>query len=310
MAFLQPIEGIAAIIIMVALGYCLTAKGWFNREVVAVFPKLVLNISLPAYMIWNLSSTLDKVEAAPLLIGIIVPLISIIAAFLIGYLFVCFLKIRPGRRGIFLAIFTSASAVFLGVPVNVALFGEESVPYVLIYSVANALAFWTIMNYAVGLDGKKPFSVFSVTSFKNIFSPPLMGFIVGIVLALAGIQLPNFITDTCRYLGGMTTPLSMLFIGATLFGVKLNQIRLSSDIVAALFGRFIISGLVVLLVTYFIPIPALMKKVFIIESILPATASTTILAQTHGADVEYASLLVSVTTIFAIIVIPIYMLLI
>ena len=49
------------------------------------------------------------------------------------------------------------------------------------------------------------------------------------------ISLPHFVLDACKYLGNMTTPLSMLFIGIAIYGVKLKNIKLSKDMVVHYF---------------------------------------------------------------------------
>jgi predicted permease len=53
----------------------------------------------------------------------------------------------------------------------------------------------------------------------------------------------------------------------------------------------------------------LMKKVFIIQSSLPVMTLTAVVARTYEADAEYAAIMTTVTTIAAMITIPIYMLL-
>ena len=50
-----------------------------------------------------------------------------------------------------------------------------------------------------------------------------------------------------------------------------------------------------------------MRKVFVIQAALPAMTQITLMANFHQADTEYAALLVSTTTVFAILVIPLYM---
>ena len=134
-----------------------------------------------------------------------------------------------------------------------------------------------------------------------------MGFTLAVILILLEIPLPDFVMNTCRYLGNMTTPLSMLFIGIAIYGVKFSTIKFSKDVIAVLVGRFVISPIAVLLIASFFPIPELMKKVFVIQAALPAMTQTTILAKVYEADTEYAAVLVTITTLFAIIAIPIYM---
>lgn len=308
MVFLQALEGLFSIVLMVSTGYYLTAKKYFTPENAGLLPILVNYVSLPTYMIWNLLSTFDRAKFLPLLSGVIVPAISMTISFGIGYWFSNILGLPANRRGTFRSAFFCSSAIFVGVPVNLALFGESSIPYVLIYFLANAFLFWTIGNYSISLDGKNaPAKLISLTSLRKVFSPPFIGFSIAVALILMQIKLPSFLMTTFKYLGSMTTPLSMLFIGIAMFGVKFSQIRLSKDLLALLAGRFIISPLIVLAVAYFIPIPELMKKVFVIQSALPAMTQTTVLSKVYGGDTEYAALMVTTTTIFAILAIPVYM---
>ncbi|GMA97333.1 AEC family transporter [Pelosinus sp. IPA-1] len=308
MVFLHAIEGLISIIIMVSLGYILTGKGWFNPENSKLLPKLVTYVSLPTYMVWNLLNTFNKEHFITLFSGIIVPVLSMIISFMISFLISNLLHLPPNRKGIFRSAFFCSSSLFIGVPVNLALMGENSIPYVLVYFLANAFLFWTIGNYSISLSGKAvPSKIISIDTVKRVFSPPFIGFMLAVALILLELPLPNFIMSTCKYLGNMTTPLSMLFIGIAIFGVKLSTIQLSKDVIAVLIGRFVISPIAVLLVASVIPIPDLMKKVFVIQAALPSMTQTTILAKVYEADAEYAAVLVTITTLFAILAIPVYM---
>lgn len=100
----------------------------------------------------------------------------------------------------------------------------------------------------------------------------------------------------------------MLFIGIAIYGVKLKNIKLSKDMVAVIFGRFIAAPIIVIGITYILPLPLLMKKVFIIQAALPVMTLTAVIAKSHQADAEYAAVMTTVTTIAAIITIPVYML--
>ncbi len=308
MAFLHALEGLLTIMIMVSLGYLLTARGWFNPENAKLLPRLVNYVALPTYMLWNLTTTFEKEQLLQLFYGTAVPAISMITSYIIGWTVARVLNIASTRRGVFRASFFCSSSIFVGLPVNLALFGETSIPYVLLYFLVNAFLFWTIGNYSISLDGKAaPPKIISVETLKKVFSPPFTGFVVATILILLNVHLPGFVISTTKYLGSMTTPLSMLFIGITMFGVNLRQIKLDKDVLAVLLGRFIVSPVMVLVVCAFIPIPDLMKKVFVILAALPVMTQGPILAKVYEADTEYAAVLVTITTITAILVIPFYM---
>lgn len=295
---------------MVAIGYSFTWKGFFGEATAKVFSTVVTNLALPAYMIWNLTSTFDKEKMLSLEDGLIIPFISMIACYAIGYIISKLIKVSSSRRGIFRCMFFVSNTIFIGLPVNVALFGDKSVPYVLLYYVVNTCLFWTVGVYNIGADGdEEQGKLWSFQSLQKTISPPLMGFFIGVLLILLEIKLPFFITNTCKYLGNLTTPLSMLFIGISIYGLKIKDIKPSKDIAAIVFGRFVVSPLLVFLIAILIPVPTLMKEVFIIQAAMPVVTNASIIARAYNADYRYAAVMTTVTTVLAMIAIPIYMIL-
>ena len=309
MIFFNTIESILSIVLIIITGYIFTNKGWFDEKTGKVFSRIITNIALPAYMIWNLMSTFSKELLLDLGPGLIVPFTSMLVCMIVGYAVSKILHIAPNHQGTFRSMFSLSNSVFIGLPVNLALFGERSMPFVLLYYIANTTLFWTVGVNGISNDGMSGQGKIPVKEvLRKIFSPPLLGFIIAIVLIMLGFSLPHFILDTCKYLGNLTTPLSMLFIGIAIYGVKLKNIKLSKDMIAIILGRFIVAPLIVIGVTYVIPLPILMKKVFIIQAALPVMTLTAVVAKSYQADAEYAAVITAVTTIASIITIPFYML--
>jgi len=308
---LSALQSILGIVAMVALGYYLTRKGLFNEDVSDLFSKLVISVSLPAMMVSNLTATFDRKSLYSAGKGIIIPFASMIICYVIAVFVAKLIKVKPEREGIFRAMFFASNTIFMGMPVNLALFGEESVPYVLFYYAANTVLFWTIGVYGISRD-KEGYreKIFSMNTVKRIFSPPLLGFLTGLLLIILGMQLPIFIMDSCRYLGNLTTPLSLLFLGITFSVIDFKDIRLDKDMAALLLGRFVLSPLMVYILSLLIPVPSLMVKVFIIQSAMPVIAQSAIIAKAYDIDHHYATLMVTVTTILSVLFIPVYMALI
>jgi malate permease and related proteins len=310
MAFFSSLESILSIIIMIALGYILTKKGWFDEHTAKTFATLVTNIALPAYMIWNLTSTFDKEKLLSMEDGLIIPFTSMLACFIIGYIVSKVIKISPYRQGTFRCMFFLSNTIFIGLPVNLALFGDKSVPYALLYYMANTCLFWTLGVYGISRDGDNPQPSFlSFQTIQKTLSPPLIGFLVGVLLVVLDLKVPVYITDTCRYLGNLTTPLSMLFIGISLSGVAFDEIRVGKDMIALVLGRFVVAPLLVFLIAIVLPIPVLMKEVFIVQSAMPVLTQVSIISKAYNADYRYAAVMTAITTIFAMTTIPMYMVL-
>ena len=307
---LNALQSVLSIVVLIILGYYLARKGFFNDGAAALFSKLVINVSLPPMMISNMVSFFDRENIYSVGKGIIIPFASMLICYAVAVLISNIIKVNPERKGIFRAMFFASNTIFIGLPVNLALFGEQSVPYVLFYYVANTTVFWTIGIHSISKDkGGSKDKVFSINNVKRIFSPPLLGLLAGMLIVMSGIRLPNFILDSCRYLGQLTTPLSLLFIGISFSTIKIKDITFDKDMAALLLGRFVISPLIVYFLTFIIPIPSLMTKVFIIQSAMPVIAQSAIVAAAYGGDQYYATYMVTITSILSVAFIPVYMVL-
>ena len=218
-------------------------------------------------------------------------------------------SVRQDRRGLFISMFFNSNTIFVGLPINQALFGDASIPYVLIYYMCNTTFFWTLGTYLIQRDGEGEAQFDIRISLKKVFSPPLMGFLLGLVLVILHIKLPAFLASDLQYLGNLTTPLSMIFIGLSVSNAGLKQLTLKKDQFLILLGRFVVAPLLMASIVYWMPLPNLMKQVFIIQSAMPVMTNAPVVARLYGADSDYAAVMVTETTLATMVVIPILMLL-
>jgi malate permease and related proteins len=309
--FLRAIEGVLTLIIIGMAGYFLAYKRWFNPETKAILPKLVNYVALPPFLFYSLVHAFTRDELHHLIYGAAVPFLSMIACFAISIVIGRVFSVDKHHLGVFHASFTTSNSIFVGVPVTLALFGEKALPYTLLYFFANTTFFWTVGNYSLSLDagGGPKVALFSAATLKRIFSGPMLGFLFAIVFILVGAVMPDFVMEAAHYLGNMTTPLALIFVGITLFGMDLHKIRMNADLFWVLMGRFVVSPVSIYLIAQILPIPDLMFRVFIIMASLPAMVQIVVLSSFYKSDVEYATLVVSVTTILSIFTIPLYMVL-
>jgi len=314
---LSALENVLSIILAIALGFVLAKRKWLGPSASELIPKLVVGVALPAYMVANLMGGYDRRKLLDMLPGLPIPFAVMIVTFALGRALAAALRLKPERRGTFSSMFALSNTIFVGLPVNLVLFGDESLPYVLLYYIANTTLFWTIGVYEIAADGavisggRKP-SFFSPASLRRIFSPPLTAFLASAALILIGVRLPPFLLGFCKTIGSMTTPLSMLFIGVVIAGVDWKRAKPGADLWFVLAGRYLVApGLLVLLVSGLgRDLPQLMKEVFFVQAAMPAMTQTPILAKAYGADAEYAGLGTALTTVACLATIPICMALI
>jgi len=315
MVIVDVIKSIVPIIILVVIGYLIHQKKRIDDGFNANVSYLIMNIALPASVFISVTKNLTvsefKTLAFPLLIGA--------AAFAVNYVFAFFLmkvtKIPKGRRGIFVNTIVNANTIFIGMPLNEALFGKAAVKYFLVYYVLNTISTWTIGSILIANDSKADSVSCGKINFKKILSSPIIGFIVAIAVLLSGITIPAMITDIFTYLGNLVTPLSLIYIGVVLSKAGLKSIHFDRDTVTALLGKFVLSPLVTAFIIFVsaetgMIIDSVLRRTLIVQAAVPALTVLPILADEGKGDVEYATNVVTTSTILFIAVIPVVMLLV
>ncbi|WP_048690945.1 AEC family transporter [Streptococcus sp. 400_SSPC] len=307
--FLRSISGILVILGMILVGFVIGEKGWFDDKSRGLLAKLVTQVALPCYMLYTITQRFTAEDLLKMLPALRFPALSMVILLGIATGVARIFAVRQDRRGLFISMFFNSNTIFVGLPINQALFGDASIPYVLIYYMCNTTFFWTLGTYLIQRDGEGEAQFDLKTSLKKVFSPPLMGFLLGLVLVMLQIKLPAFLASDLQYMGNLTTPLSMIFIGLSVSHVGVKQLVLGKDQLLILLGRFLVAPLLMASIVYWMPLPNLMKQVFIIQSAMPVMTNAPVVARLYGADSNYASVMVTETTLATMVVIPILMLL-
>ncbi|MGK4059811.1 AEC family transporter [Loigolactobacillus coryniformis] len=312
-AFMTSVESVVEIILVIALGFYLRKKNKFDEKFKTSISFLIMNIALPASIFVSVLKYLTRDKLVSLSGGLLYALGSFALGYLVAWLLTKILRIRPGRRGTFINMFVNANTIFIGLPLNLALFGEKSMPYFLIYYVMNTVSTWAVGVFFISNDDptkdkshKEPFN------WRKLLPAPLIGFLVALVFLLLAIPVPAWINSTLSMVGGIVTPMSLIYIGIVLGDAGLASIHFDGDTIWALLGRFIIAPALMILMLVIgksggAQVPSLESSTLIIQAAAPGLAVLPILAgQSHG-DVEYATNVVTTSTVLFVIVVPILM---
>ncbi|HJA46225.1 MAG TPA: AEC family transporter [Candidatus Limosilactobacillus excrementigallinarum] len=313
--FLTSVSSVVEIVLIMALGYILRRNNWFADSFGGNIASLITKIALPASIFMSVMKYLTKDKLLGLGIGIIFPALAVIVSYLVAFAAVKLFKIRPGRRGIFINAVANANTIFIGMPLNTALFGNKAMSYFLIYYIVNTVSTWAFGVYLIQnddptADGQKKQR--DHINWSKLLPMPLVGFIFSIIWLLIGIPVPNFIGQTLSYVGSLVTPLSLIYIGIVLYDAGLNNFRFERDSVLALIGRFIISPLALIILIKLgmgmgVHLPSLMRQTLVVQSATPMLAVLPILAKEAHGDVKYATDVVVMSTVLFVVVVPILM---
>ena len=322
MVFLTSLQSIIPIVLLIALGYILKGRGMFNDTFSSNLSRLIMSVILPAGVFVSVLHHMQTSDLWDLRYGLLVVGLTYFVSYIVAFIMMKMLRVPPGRRGIFINMVVNDNCLFIGLPVQIALFGPEALPYFLLYYIGNTISVWMVGVFLIEMDplpqnssatGESVRPSGHKFSWKKLLPPPLMGFIVALIFLYAQIPVPTILHNTLNYLGDMVTPLSLLYIGIVLHDAGLKSMALNKDSLGGIFGRFVIAPLimfgVIITVRYIggITLEPIAMITFIVQSAGPVIAVLPIVANESGADLPFATGLVMISTILFVFVIPLIM---
>ena len=194
------------------------------------------------------------------------------------------------------------------VPIVTFILGKEWVLYGCVFMSVQLVFIWT--------HCKKIISRESVYDWRKIvLNINMISIAIGIVLFLTRIHLPAIINNTLSAIGSMIGPASMIVTGMLFAGMDFKQIFANKRVYFVSFFRLIIVPVIALflikcsqLSTFSSNGNKLMMIVFL-AIITPSASTVTQMCQVYGNDSQYASAINVVTTLLAIVTMPLMVML-
>ena len=290
--------------LLMAAGFIADKCKVMNADLNRGLSKLVLNVTLPAMVLAAVLKADHSLETAQVfvLLGVAVGLYLFLIP--LGYLFTKLLAVKDGEKGVYRYSFIFGNIGFMGFPVVAAIYAGDAVMAVF-YASFFQLPF-CFLNYTLGVHlmagedaPKRPW-------WKAALQPGVIVPIVGLALYLLNVSMPDVIVGTADKLGSITTPASMLIIGATVAEMPLRNVFVTWRLYPATVIKIaIVPGLFwALLRVLSLPLDPIMLGVAVIMAAMPTANSSTMLCHTYGGDAELAASSVVVTTIASVVGVP------
>ena len=189
-------------------------------------------------------------------------------------------------------LFTNAG--FMGLPAIQAILGDKAMLYGALFLLPlNCLMY----GYGESLFRKGGFS------FKKFMNGPMIASVVALILCILNIKLPYILGQTCTYVGNVTTPLSMMVIGAglvkmdikELLDLKLWGFTLFKMVLLPLFYMFSLS---------LFHIDPLIENTLVLIMCMPVASNSSVYALMYGEDAPLASKAIFMTSVACVVTIP------
>lgn len=291
-------EILGEIFIIIALGFFTVKKSIVDESHFKMIADLIILITTPALIFYSMYSTyspdLLKTNYFIPLIGILVPLLTFVVSIFALKAF----HVPVDKQSVFYVISIFSNTTFLGIPVNMALFGQKSILTVILYDLGHTTLFWTFGIWLLTNERV------SVKNLKNLVNPPMVSLFIAIAIVLIGIKIPIFIVKTAQMVGNITVPLAMMFIGMNMAYINVKEEKVGGSIAAAALVKLIVSPLIAIAMVSIIPLTAEIKRIVILEAALPTMLSSAIVAKQYSKNYRFASMGVLATTTICFVSLP------
>ncbi len=300
----QVLTKVGAIFFIMAIGALARRRKIITDEALNNLYKIVLTITLPFLFIYVLSTRCSYETFTSLRILLVFSAAIVFIGFLVGKIGASLLKLPEKRRETFVLITSFQNSVFMAIPIAFLLFKEEGVLAITIFSIGFNALYWTFGVWIIGQSGNtRPLG-----QLKNLLNPAFIALILGVILGITSMKLPEFFLDTSKLLGNATIPLAMLTVGAILASTGFRKGTNFKEISALIVCRLIIVPIIFLVILgQFKGLSPLIRSVIMLEACMPSASTSPLFTKRFGGDHDFAASGVFFTTLFSIITIPIFM---
>ncbi|MGE4420052.1 MAG: AEC family transporter [Sulfurimonas sp.] len=180
----------------------------------------------------------------------------------------------------------------LGIPLNIAIFGEESIPYTTIINLMNVFVVYTIGVYYYS---RGSFDV--KTSLKNIVKLPILwAAAAAIILSMQGYKPSDEIMKVLM-MGAYTSIVMQLFLfGLYLYGTEVKEIskRLTLWVISI---KFLFLPAAAFLILYSIEMDSMIKGIIFLELLMPLAIANVNFASLYDCKPKIVTALVFISSI-------------
>ena len=300
--FIATLEQTGFLFLFILMGYLLARKKLIPDNSQAVLSKLENYVFIPALVLSTFigNFTPEKITvAAELLLGSLgLGLIAIV----LSLLCVRFCSRDPYERSIYTYGLCFSNFGFMGNAVVSALFPDIFMEY-LIFTLPlwSLIYLWGVPVLLLGDSGSKPTLA---QRLKNFVNPMFVCTLLGMLIGILGIPVPEFIGSAVSAAGSCMSPIAMLLTGMTIARFDLKAVLGIKSVYLVTALRLLVYPLVFIGVMLLVPMEPVFATCALCSLAMPLGLNTIIIPSALGKDTKVASGMALVSHVLSCVTIP------
>lgn len=294
---------------IVVVGYIAGKWGYMGGTFDKKLSKVVIDITCPALI---LSSAMtgelpDRRYILPLLgISVLTYVLLTGVALLLPRL----LTKKKDDEGVIGFAMMFGNVGFMGYPIVASIFGHEAVFYAAVLNVVNTFTVFTVGTMLI--VGKNQESTVEEKEMsqkkmlrKVLYSTPMLSaYLTMLIVALEIKDIPEFISQPLTMIGNITVPAALLIIGSSMSQLPLRALLGNSTIYTTTLMRLAILPVGIHYLMTLLGFSSFVVGINTVVIAMPVATYGTILCLRHGKDTTLITEVTFITTLLAMISIP------
>ncbi|HJJ93487.1 MAG TPA: AEC family transporter [Methanocorpusculum sp.] len=299
MDYFVALNQILVLFLLTGVGFFCRRAGILNQNSVSSLSKFLLNICIPAMIIYSMQIPFSQSIAEKSGMLIFAALCYYVIAFAVCFVTPYILRCKKEEYGVFRFMTMFSNSMFMGFPILSMFFGPEAIFYAAIFNIP-----FTLLTYSVGIwilrSGEGGISF----SWKLLLNAAFLSTFVGILFFVTSFSIPDPFYGALGLLSDITTPMSLVVTGGFLASLETKAIFSNvRQYFAAGIRLLIIPAITFAVCSLFITDP-LILGITVVTAGMPAAVNTVILAEEHDARPDIAAQGVFISTLLCILTIP------
>lgn len=206
---------------------------------------------------------------------------------------------EPSERSIALIAALIGNTGNLGIPLGIALFGYESVPYMTLINLMNVIVVYT---FGVYIYSRGSFSV--KESLFNIIKLPIIWFaLVAVILNITATTLPNSVLDALKMGAFAAMTIQLILFGIYLYEAKLVEVskKLTLWVMSI---KFLLLPSVTVLALLWAPFSAEVKAMIFLELFMPLAVANINISSLYNSKPQLVTVMVFISSIIFLFLAP------
>lgn len=297
-----PLQVMLKLFFILVIGYILNKvdilDGLTNKKI----SQLIVNVTAPLLVLSSIASASSDNRSTVILL-LAAGFCSYVVVMIIGWLVLKILPFPKEDRPVYECMMVFSNCAFMGYPVVEAVFGTESIFYCAMFNFAFNIF---IYSYAVlRLGAGKKNNVSWKEQAKKMLNPGMIFTLLALFIYLLQIPVTGVVKDTVDMVGGVTSPLSMLSLGASIAAYPLLESIKDIRCYGFAVIRLIILPILACLICNLLQVSELFKGIIIITYAMPVASLVLMQAIQYDANAKIVTRNILVTTVLSVITIPI-----